>query len=118
MWAILGGVSMGLFFLAMALFKLYYISFYAGPDKVRLRFKSLSPFPTQNNSIVIDSPNFHDYKVEISWLGKRKFLTFLMQTPGGVAAYPRISISAFDTDEIEQIKKALDLIKQLNKASN
>lgn len=116
-WAVYGGLTLLIFFTLMLFLRLYYITFYAGPDKVRLRYKSLSPFPTQNNSIQIDSGKFHDYKIEKSFLGKRKHIIFFVNTPGGVAAYPKTSISALNNVEIEQMKKALELIKQINKAN-
>lgn len=113
-WAVIGGACLLVFFVIMSFFKLYYISFYAGPDKVRLRFKSMSPFPTQNSSIQIDSGFFHDYKIEHKILGIKK-ITLYQDTPGGIAAYPKTSITALSKSEIEQICKALDLIKLLNK---
>lgn len=117
-WAVIAGVIVAIFFFTMAFFRFYFITFYAGPDKVRLRFKSLSPFPTQNNSIQIPSEKFHDYTMTRSFLGKKKGLVFFMKTQGGVAAYPKTSISALSENEITQITKALDLIKQINKTTH
>ncbi len=114
-WAIFAGIALLLFFGLMSVFQLYYIIFYAGPDKVQLRFKSMSPFPTQNSSIQIKSEQFHDYKISSSLFGIKKAIVLFLNSPGGVAAYPKISISALSDSEIEQIKDALDLIKDLNK---
>jgi len=116
-WAVYAGLILLFFFSAMFFFRLYYITFYAGPDKIRLRYKSLSPFPTQNNSIQIDSGKLHDYKITNSFFGNRKHIVFYVNTPGGVAAYPRTSISALNNSEVEQITKALELIKKLNNSS-
>jgi len=112
-WAVIAGACLLVFFLVMSFFKLYYISFYAGPDKVRLRFKSLSPFPTQNNSIQIDSGLFSDYRIERKSFGIKK-IVFYQNTPGGLAEYPKTSITALSDTEIDQMCKALDLIKHLN----
>lgn len=115
-WAVLGGVTLLVFFVLMFVFKFYYIIFYAGPDKVQLKYKSMSPFPSQNSSVQIKSEQFHDYKITHSLLGIKKNIVLFLNTPGGVAAFPKISISALKKEEIDKIAKALDLIKQLNKS--
>lgn len=116
-WAVLALITLIVFFVVMSNIKYYYISFYAGPDKIRLRYKSLSPFPTQNKSIQIAANKFHDYKLETKLFGKQKSIIFYLETPGGVAAYPKTSLSALNNEQIKQLCKALDLIKEINKTT-
>lgn len=114
-WAIILGIFLILFFIIMAILKFYFISFYAGPDKIRLRYKSLSPFPTQNNSIQINSNEFYDYKIETSFFEKKHSIILMIETPGGIAEFSKVSLMSLSKDEIKQITKALDLIILMNK---
>ena len=109
-------VVLVLFFLIMSIFKFNYIVFYAGPDFVRIRFKTLTPFSSPNNSIQIKSENFKKYEIASSLGGFRKILFLFQETPSGLAKYPGIGFSALTHDELDKIRKAFDLILALNKS--
>lgn len=113
------GLGIGLlilFFVSIAQFKYNYIVFYAGPDKVQIRFKALTPFNNPNNSVKILAENLKNYEVKASHWGIRKSLHLFQQTPSGLAKYPGIGVTALTQDEIEKISKALDLILAMNKS--
>lgn len=114
-WIILSGILFILFFIVMAVFRFYFISFYAGPDNIRLRYKSLSPLPSENNSIKIVSNEFHNYKITSSFFGKKQSLSLFVKTPGGIAAFQKISLMSLNKKQIEKIIKALDLVLSINK---
>ena len=100
----------------MSIFRFNYIVFYAGPDKIRVRFKSLAPFNSSSNSVVIKTEDFHSYKIKYSLLGLKKVLILFQKTPSGLAKYPAIGFSALTDADIEKIKKALDLALLINKS--
>ena len=104
-----------LFFLIMAVLKFNYIIFYAGPDKITIRFKALSPFNTPSNSVQIKVGEFKSYEIKSSIFGIKKLLFLYQQTPSGLAKYPAIGLSALNGDEIDKITKAFELILTMNK---
>ena len=108
-------VGLLFFFLVMSIIKYSYIIFYAGPDKITIRFKALSPFNTPSNSVQIKTDEFKDYKIKTSIFGIKKTLYLFQQTPSGLAKYPGIGLSALNNDEIDKLKKAFELILALNK---
>jgi len=103
------------YFVIMAIPGFYFISFYAGPDKIRIRYKSLAPFRTSNNSILIKSENFRKYEIKTSLMGLKNTLILFQETPGGLARFPKIHLTVFNSDEIQLITKSLDLIIAINK---
>ncbi|MFA6402244.1 MAG: hypothetical protein WCX31_11575 [Salinivirgaceae bacterium] len=105
------------YFVLMAIPGLYFVSFYAGPDKIRIRYKSLAPFRTSNNSILIKSENFRKYEIKTSLFGLKKTLALFQETPGGLARFPKVSLTAMRSEDREKISKALDLILAINKAA-
>lgn len=111
-------VVLVLFFLVMSIFKFNYIVFYAGPDKIQIRFKTLTPFNSPNNSVQIKAENFRNYEIVEKIGGAKKMLFLFQETQSGMAKYPGIGISALKNDEIDKIKKSFDLILTLNKSSN
>lgn len=113
-WMALPLLALILFFTVMFYFRYNFVSVYAGPDKVLVRYKSLSPFITPNNSVKINAKDFHQYNIVSRLNGKKKLLYLYQDSPGGIAKYPGISISALSDAEIQQIKKAFDLIITLN----
>ena len=108
-------VGLLLFFLIMAILNYNYIIFYAGPDKVRVRYKGLSPFSASRNSVQINSNEFTQYEIKTSIFNIKKVLILHQQTPSGHAKYPSIGLSALNNSEINSIKKALDLVLMMNK---
>lgn len=107
--------TLAIYFSAMALLRLYYVSFYVGPDKIRVRYTSLMPFRSPNNSIQIKSENFHHYVIKSRLGGLIKILYLYQNTPGGVGKYPSVGITTLTKEQIAQVKKAFDLIKVLKK---
>jgi hypothetical protein len=105
------------YFVLMAIPGFYFVSFYAGPDKIRIRYKSLAPFRTANNSILIKSENFRKYEIKSSLLGYKNTLILFQETPGGLARFPKVSLTAMSAEDREKITKSLELILAINKAA-
>jgi len=112
-----GFVFLVAYFIIMAIPGFYFVSFYAGPDKIQVRYKSLAPFRTSNNSIQIKSPNFRKYEVKSSLGGFKKTLFLYQETPGGLARFPKVSLTTLSSNEINTVIKALDLLLAINKAA-
>jgi uncharacterized membrane protein YdbT with pleckstrin-like domain len=106
-----------LFFIIMSIIRYNYIIYYAGPDKITIRYKSLSPLNTPSNSIQIKALELVNYKIKTALFGMRKVLYLYQQTSGGLAKYPGIGLSALKNKDIDIIKKSLDLILAINKNS-
>ena len=87
-------VGLVVFFFVMSILKYSYIVFYAGPDKITIRFKTLSPFNTPSNSVEIKVEEFKSYDIKTSIMGIKKTLVLYHQTPSGLAKYPGIGVSA------------------------
>ncbi len=102
------------FFLVMAVFRLNYIIFYAGPNKITILYKTLSPFKSASNSVKIKATEFRSYKLKTSLGGIKKTLYLSLETPSGMAKYPGIGLSSLKKDEIANVTKALDLIIKIN----
>lgn len=117
-YIILGIVLVVLFFLVMSIFKFTYIVFYAGPDKVQIRFKKLSAFNTPNSSVKILAENFRNYEITKSLKGMRTMLYLYQETPSGLAKYPGIGLTALNATDVDKIRKALELILAMNKSKN
>jgi low affinity Fe/Cu permease len=109
---------LAVYFTIMALLRLNYVVFYAGPDKIQIRYKTLLPFKSPNNSVQIKASNFHHYEMKNYLGGIIKKMTLFQNTPGGIGKYPSIGVSAMKNVQIEQMKKALDLILSLKKTPN
>lgn len=105
------------YFIIMGLFKYNYVSYYAGPDKIRIRYKSLSPFKSPNKSIQIKSSTLHSFEVLRSKKGAAKKLVIYQNSQSGLAKYPSISLTAVDESDVEKISKSLQLILAMNKAN-
>lgn len=114
-YVLIAVVSLIIYFTVMAVLRLNFIAFYAGPDKIRVRYKSLLPFKTNNNSVQMKTENFHHYRIKATLGGLVKTLTLYQTTPGGVGKYPTIGISALNEAQLAQINKALNLILALKK---
>jgi hypothetical protein len=108
-------VGLLIFFFIMSIIKYSYIIFYAGPDKITIRYKTLSPFNTPSNSVKIKVEEFKNYEIKTSIMGIKKTLILYQQTPSGLAKYPPIGFSALKSDEIDKITKAFKLILAMNK---
>jgi hypothetical protein len=115
-YMVLAFIVLLLFFAVMSIFKYSYIVFSAGPDNIQIRFKTLSPFNTPNNSVKIKSENFRNYEIKSSHFGLRKTLFLYQKSSGGLAKYPGIGFTALKEDQISEIKKAFDLILAINKS--
>ena len=118
MWLFIGVGLLILFFIIMALLKLQYVVLFVSPDKIVLRYKSLSPFRTPNNSIEIKSPEFAGYEFASALGGLQKNLIVYKTTPGGKAKFPKVGIGLISIAEKEKIKRAFDLLISLNTAKS
>lgn len=104
------------YFIFMGQFNYNYVSFYAGYDKIRIRYKSLSPFKSPNKSIRIAANTLHSFEIKKTKKGRAKKLILYQNSPGGLAKYPSVSVSAVSTVDVQKIVKSLQLIIAMNKA--
>ncbi len=114
-WAVIAGGVLLCFFVIMGILQLLYINVYIAPDKIRIRYKSLSPFPSPKNSVLIKPNDFHNYKITKSLFGTKQSLTLSVKTPGGVAEFSKISLLCMPQAQIDKTTKALDLLIAMNK---
>jgi len=105
------------YFVIMAKIKPTFLSVFIGPDIMRFRFKSLSPFNTSNNTIQLKPAQFNRFEFKKVFFGLNKQIILYINSPSGLAKYPPISVSAVKATEIEKITKALQLIMAMNKAA-
>lgn len=117
-WAVIGFSCLVAFFSFMAILHFNYIHLFVGPEKIVLRYKTLSPLRTSNNSIEIKSGEFAGYELTNALGGIQKNLTLFKTTPGGKAKFPKVRINLISESDINKIKQAFDLVLALqNKQS-
>ena len=109
-WLIGAGALLFLFFLVLGVFRFNYISFYVGPDKLVLKFKSLSPILSTNQSIQIRAEYFHHYELVRKLGGRKKILYLFQDSAGSVAKYQGVGVTLLNDDELSKLTKALDLV--------
>jgi hypothetical protein len=114
-WLVIGASALLVFFIFMALFSFNYVSLFVGPEKIVMRYKSLSPLRTPNNAIEIKSKEFAGYEINRSLAGIRKNIILYKMTPGGKAKFPKVAINLLSSSEVEKAKQALDLVMTLQK---
>lgn len=105
------------YFVVLGQIKPMFISVFVGPELLRFRFKSLSPFNSSNKTIQLKPEQFSRFDMIEKLAGLKKQLIVYVNSPSGLAKYPPISISALTKAEIEKLSKALQLIMAMNKAA-
>lgn len=116
-YALYGVSFLIVYFVILGQIKPMFISVFIGPELLRFRFKSLSPFNSSNKTIQLKPTQFNRYDRIEKLSGFKKQLVVYVNSPSGLAKYPPISISALTKDEIEKLCKALQLIMAMNKSA-
>lgn len=108
----------GLFFLLYLIYYLFdymlehnYIYYSDMGDKIVVRYYSLRPLESSQNSIEIPKSEFHDYSITRSFFNLKEKIVLFQNTRRGVAKYPPISITALSKAEKEKLKSSLGKVK-------
>jgi hypothetical protein len=117
-WWLLGALIVLVpFFIILEKKQYRFIVFYAEADKVIVNYKRLEPFPTLNNKVEIKTAWFHGYEIVNEDKPGKEKLILIQKTANGIAQYKPISLSALETDQIQKIKKALELVMAIKDQS-
>ena len=84
-----------------------YIYFSDTGNKLILRYFSLRPLEDKKNSIEISKNQLYKYEIKRSMLGLNKSVILYSRTPGGIAKYPPVSITALTNSDERKILESL-----------
>jgi hypothetical protein len=90
---------------------LNYFYFNNNASKLIIRYYSLKPLSSEQNSLEIPKQNFQKYEIKKSWGGLRKYLIVYQKTAKGIAKYPPISISILKKKDVDQLTRELSNIR-------
>ncbi len=108
----------GFFLLLYVLYYLFdymlehnYIYYSDMGDKIVVRYYSLRPLESSQNSIEIPKSEFHDFRITRSFLNLKERIVLFQNTRRGIAKYPPISITALNKAEKEKLMSSLGKLK-------
>ncbi len=106
---------------ATALFILYYLISYLrdtnyfyfnnNSSKIIIRYYSLKPLSSNQNSLEINKSDFYKYEIKNSFAGFLKYLIIYQRTMKGIAKYPPISISILKKKDVDQLIRELSNVR-------
>ncbi len=88
-----------------------YIFYSDSGDKIVLRYYSLRPLESAQNSIELPKNEFHDFKITKSFFNLKNKLILYRKTKRGIAKYPPVSITVLGKKEKQKLIRSLSLIK-------
>lgn len=106
---------------ATALYILYYLFSYFrdfcyfyinnNSSKIIIRYYSLKPLTSEQNSLEIDKREFQKFEISNSFGGLRKYLIIYQRTAKGIAKYPPISISILNKKDVDKLTRELSSVR-------
>lgn len=96
-----------LFFLFHFIRNHNYIYYSDTGNKLILRYFSLRPLEDKKHSIEFNKAQLYKYEIRSSLLGLNKSIILYSRTPGGIAKYPPVSITALTRSDEEKILASL-----------
>jgi hypothetical protein len=104
-----------LFFLFYFLRDYHYIYYSDSGNKFVLRYFSLRPMAGKKNAIEFNKSEFRKYELKKSFAGLNEKIIIYRKTPGGVAKYPPLSITALNKTERHKLIASFHKIMLANK---
>lgn len=92
-----------LFFLFFYLRDHNYIYYSDSGNKFVLRYFSLRPLANKKNAIEFNKSEFKKYELKKSFSGLNERIIIYRKTPGGIAKYPPLSITALNKNERQKL---------------
>jgi len=86
----------------------YYVSYNDQGDTLVIRYYPNSIFTSRKNSIEIPKQQFVKYELKPFFLKSQQYMILHQNFRGKVVAYPRISLSALDKQDLEKMLLSLD----------
>jgi hypothetical protein len=90
---------------------IHYFYFNNNSSKIIIRYYSLKPLSSDQNSLEIAKPDFHKYEIKNTMGGLRKYLVVYQRTARGIAKYPPISISILKKKDVSQLIHELNNVR-------
>lgn len=90
---------------------LNYFYFNNNSSKIIIRYYSLKPLSSEQNSLEISKQDFQKYEIQNSLGGLRKYLIIFQRTAKGIAKYPPISISILKKKDVDQLTRELSNVR-------
>ncbi len=88
-----------------------YFYFNNNSSKIIIRYYSLKPLSSEQNSLEILKQDFQKHEIKESLGGLRKYLIIYQRTARGVAKYPPISISILKKKDVDQLARELSNVR-------
>lgn len=90
---------------------LAYFYFNSDSSKIIVRYYSLKPLSSEQNSIEVNKQDFYKFEINAPYGGLRNYLTIYQRTNKGIAKYPPVSISILKKKDVEQLTRELSSIR-------
>ncbi len=88
-----------------------YIYFNNNSSKIIIRYYSLKPLSSEQNSLEILKQDFQKFEIKQTWGGLRRYLIIYQRTAKGIAKYPPISISILKKKDVDQLTRELSNVR-------
>lgn len=88
-----------------------YFYFNNNSSKMIIRYYSLKPLSSEQNSLEMNKQEFQKFEIKKSFGGLRKYLIIYQRTAKGIAKYPPISISILKKKDVDQLTRELSTIR-------
>lgn len=87
----------------------YFVILNIESNSITVKYSSLGPMSNGNNAFEIKSKDFVKY--ELDKPGLKRYIKLYGKFQGKLGAYPKISVTAFTNDQINDIVKGLNKLK-------
>lgn len=88
-----------------------YFYFNNNSSKIIIRYYSLRPLSSDQNSLEMNKQDFYKYEIKNTMGGLRKYLVIYQRTARGIAKYPPISISILKKKDVNQLIHELNNVR-------
>lgn len=88
-----------------------YIYFNNNSSKIIIRYYSLRPLSSEQNSLEIQKADLYKAEIEEKLGGLRRYLIIYQRTAKGIAKYAPISISILNKKDVDQLARELNIAR-------
>lgn len=90
---------------------LHYFYFSNNSSKIIIRYYSLKPLSSEQNSLEVNKSDFYKFEISKPYGGLRSYITIYQRTNKGIAKYPPVSISILNKKDVDQLTKELSNVR-------
>jgi hypothetical protein len=108
----IGATALYILYYAFGYFRdICYFYFNNNSSKIIIRYYSLKPLSSEQNSVEFHKHEFKKFEIKESFGGLRRYLIIYQNTAKGIAKYPPVSISILKKKDVDQLTRELSSIR-------